>query len=288
MYALDAATGATLWIGEQQPLFFVDSAAGGEGLVFASSLYQPFVAYDAETGAIVWRSSLSTVRASPTFADGVLYVASFEGTLNALDAATGVPIWSTPEECCVYDQAPVVDGGRVFQMRTDHTLTAYDAKDGTQLWSKPAFSVGTIAASRGTLFYNEFPNVVALDEATGAQLWATPVVVGATTGAPAVANGRVFVTHANLIALNAATGAVVWTAPASSTWGPSVANGVVYASSLNGEWDAFDERNGSLLWSVTVGSGCGGTCANAVPVVANGVLYLAGPDQYLRAFAVRR
>src|SRR5438552_6354875 len=118
MYAFDAATGATLWIGEQQPLFFVDSAAGGEGLVFASALYQALVAYDAETGSIVWTSpAVSDVRASPTLARGVLYVASFDGTLNALDAATGVPIWSAPGRCCVYDQAPVVDSGRVFQMR---------------------------------------------------------------------------------------------------------------------------------------------------------------------------
>ena len=294
MYAFDAATGATLWIGEQQPLFFVDSAAGGEGLVFASAVYQALLAYDAETGSIVWTSpTLSDVRASPTFERGaptfergVLYVASFEGTLNALDAATGVPIWSAPGPCCVYDQAPVVASGRVFQIRTDHTLTAYNAKHGTQLWSKAAFAVGTMAAAYGMLFYNEYPNVVALDQATGAQLWATPVVTGATTGAPAVADGLVFVTQSNLVALNAATGAVVWTAPATSGWGPVVANGVVYASSLNGEWDAFDEGNGSLLWSVTVGGGCSGSCANAVPVVANGVLYLAGPDQFLRAFTV--
>jgi glucose dehydrogenase len=32
MYAFDAATGATLWIGEQQDLFFVDSAAAGHDL----------------------------------------------------------------------------------------------------------------------------------------------------------------------------------------------------------------------------------------------------------------
>jgi outer membrane protein assembly factor BamB len=63
-----------------------------------------------------------------------------------------------------------------------------------------------------------------------------------------------------------------------------VAKGVVYASSQSGEWDAFDERNGSLLWSVTVSSGCFFYCATAVPVVANGTVYLAGPDQYLRAF----
>ena len=47
MYAFDAATGATLWVGPQQNLFFVDSAAVSHGLVFASSLYSTFLAYNA-------------------------------------------------------------------------------------------------------------------------------------------------------------------------------------------------------------------------------------------------
>jgi outer membrane protein assembly factor BamB len=173
-------------------------------------------------------------------------------------------------------------------MRTDHTLTAYDASNGRQLWSTPAFSVGTLAAAYGMLFFNSYPNVVALDQATGAQIWTAPVVTAATTGAPAVADGMVFVTQSQLWALDAATGAVVWSAPAASGWGPVVANGVVYASSQSGEWDAFHARTGSLLWSVTVGSGCGGSCANAVPVVANGILYLPGPDNFLRAYTLSR
>jgi len=286
MYAFDAATGATLWVGPQQNLFFVDSAAVGYGLVFASSLYSTFLAYNADTGEIAWTSGLADVRASPTLRGQALFVGSFDGALSALNAETGRPIWSATGNCCIYDQAPVVEGGRVFQMRTDHTLTAYDAQTGTQLWSKPEFSVGTLAAAHGKLFFNYYPNVVALDAATGAELWAAPVLTGAISGAPAVANRAVFVTSSKLMALHASTGAVIWGAAAASDWGPSVANGVVYASSLSGEWDAFDEHNGSLLWSVTVGSGCGGSCANAVPVIANGVLYLAGPDQYLRAFAL--
>jgi eukaryotic-like serine/threonine-protein kinase len=284
MYAFDAATGATLWIGPGQELFFVDSAATGHGLVFASSVYQTLLAYDAETGAIAWTSNLTDVRASPTLYHRILYVASVDGTLTALDAVTGRPGWSAKGNCCVYDQAPVVDGDRVFQMRSDHTLTAYNALTGTQLWSIPAFCVGAPAASGGVLFFNDYPNVVAVDQATGTQLWTAPVLAFQPDGAPAVANGLVFVTTTSLMALDAATGAVVWTAPAASSWGPVVAKGVVYASSQSGEWDAFDERNGSLLWSVTISSGCFFYCANAVPVVANGTLYLAGPDQYLRAF----
>ena len=54
MYALDALTGATLWVGAQQPVFFSNSAAVGHGLVFASGLIGPLIAYDADTGETVW------------------------------------------------------------------------------------------------------------------------------------------------------------------------------------------------------------------------------------------
>ena len=171
-------------------------------------------------------------------------------------------------------------------MREDHTLTAYDALSGEQLWKIEAFSVGTVAAAYGMLFYSFFPDVVALDQATGAQLWTSPVASAARTEVPAVANGLVFVTHSQLWALDAFTGAVIWGAPATSAVGPTVANGVVYASSLDGEWDAFDERDGTLLWSVTFGSGCSGTCTVTLPVIANGTLYLAGPDSNLHAFSL--
>jgi eukaryotic-like serine/threonine-protein kinase len=286
MHAFDTASGAELWSGPPQQLFFVDSAASAYGLVYANALYKPLRAYDAATGDIKWTAggACRDMRASPTGAGHVLYMACFTGALVAVDPESGAMLWSAPGGCCVYDQAPVVDGGRVFQMRTNATLTAYDAATGTTLWTDSAFSVGTFAASHGTLYYGDYPDVVAVDEATGAEKWRTPVFVGGQ-GSPAVADGLVFVVGSGLTALNARTGAVVWTAPAAaSTWGPSVANGVVYASSLNGEWDAFDERDGTLLWSVTIGGACGGDCTNAIPVVADGTLYLAGPDQYLRAY----
>ena len=287
MYALDAATGATLWTGPAQNSLFGASAAAGRGLVFAGALDQRMLAYNADTGEIAWTSDL-LVAASPTLKNGVLYVASQNGTLTALDAVTGTAIWSARGHCCVTNQSPVVDGGRVFQMREDDTLTAYDALSGEQLWSIEAFSVGTLAAAYGMLFYSFYPDVVALDQATGAQLWTAPVATAARTEVPAVADGLVFVTHSQLWALDASTGAVVWSAPATSAVGPTVANGVVYASSLDGEWDAFDERDGTLLWSVTFGGGCFGTCTVTLPVIANGTLYLAGPDEYLRAFVPGR
>jgi outer membrane protein assembly factor BamB len=106
-------------------------------------------------------------------------------------------------------------------------------------------------------------------------------------GAPAVENGLLFVPQADgMHAFDADTGALVWVAPeADWGWGPAVANGVVYASAVFGEWYAFDASNGNQLWSVTFP--CGGSCTNATAAVANGILYLPGPGNFLRAYTVQ-
>ena len=89
-------------------------------------------------------------------------------------------------------------------------------------------------------------------------------------------------TLSDLVALDEDTGAVIWTAPARSPWGPSVANGIVYASAFSGQWNAYKETDGTLLWSVTNSDGCSGPCTNTVPVVSGGMLYLAAGE--LRAY----
>ncbi len=126
---------------------------------------------------------------------------------------------------------------------------------------------------------------MAVDQATGQVRWEAPVVCGAVRSTPALADGLVFYSNCTLAAVDADTGDVAWTASAASSEGPSVANGVVYASSLNGEWDAFDLRDGSLLWSVNIPA-CGGTCANGIPLVTDGRLFLPGPDAYLHVYGL--
>jgi outer membrane protein assembly factor BamB len=170
MYAFDALTGATVWVGEEEGLEDLNSAAVGHGLVFASM--DGIVAYDADTGEVVWHAlDGQYVRASQTLKGNVLYVATFEGQLYALDAGTGNVLWSTPEECCVYDQALAVAGGRVFQVRTDATLTAHDARTGQRLWRKHHSISGSVSAARGKVFFPDNPTLFALDQATGNVVW---------------------------------------------------------------------------------------------------------------------
>jgi eukaryotic-like serine/threonine-protein kinase len=287
MHAFDATTGAPQWTSKNQGSFYVGSATYADGLVFANAIYAPLTAFNATTGKVVWTSSVVTDLRAPAAAHGhTLYAGNFDGTLYALDTRTGDVLWSSPGGCCIFDQAPAVSGGRVFQLRTDGTLTAYDAADGTQLWTVSDFSVGTMAAVDGKLIFGHYPNVVARDQATGALLWTAPYFQSAAQGSPAVADGLVFAESnlSDLVALDENTGTLVWTASARSYWGPSVANGVVYASNYSGEWDAYKETDGTLLWSVTNDDGCFGPCTNTLPVVARGMLYLASGE--LRAYKI--
>lgn len=285
MHAFDAVTGAVVWTSKKQGSFYVDSATYADGLVFASAIYAPLVAFDATTGKVIWTSAVVTdLRAPATVVGHTLYVGAFDGTLYALDTRTGNVLWSAPGACCVFDQAPAVSDGRVFQLRTDDTLTAYDAATGTEIWTVSDFAVGTLAAVDGKLIFGHTPNVVARDQATGAVLWRAPYFKSADTGSPAVADGKVFVETnlSNLSALDENTGQLLWSAPALSMWGPAVANGIVYASNRSGEWDAYNETDGTLLWSVINNDGCFGPCANTVPVISRGMLYLAEGE--LRAY----
>jgi polyvinyl alcohol dehydrogenase (cytochrome) len=123
----------------------------------------------------------------------------------------------------------------------------------------------------------------ALDRETGAMVWQrltdtrTPPgsPIGGVMGAPAVANGRIYLTNntsttggsrsdarpgtCTAFALDAATGSVVWSTPisAGSFSGNTIVNGLMYFVTWDGQLRVLDADNGSLLKSVTLGTAIG-------------------------------
>ena len=126
--------------------------------------------------------------------------------------------------------------------------------------------------------------------ASGQTVWQRPVLTFQPDGSPAVAGGRVYVQTGRLVALRERTGAPVWKANADSAQSPVVANGVVYTSSLTNNftarWEALDAATGARLSSFYTPAGTCffGQCTHATPVIANGMLFLAGPGPQLQAF----
>jgi outer membrane protein assembly factor BamB len=129
--------------------------------------------------------------------------------------------------------------------------------------------------------------VVALDAATGAVRWSTPLGSG-VAASPALAGGRLYVPTAggSLMVLDAATGAVQWsTAPGAGISGqPAVAGGVVYTGSSDGSLHGYAAAGCGTstcpaLWTATTGSAIDGA-----PAVSAGQVYAGTADGRLVAF----
>lgn len=90
VYALDATTGALLWLA---PIESGSSPAIANGVVYIGSYDGSVYALNASTGDKLWSyTTRGQVQSSPAVANGVVYVGSDQ--LYALKASTGAKLWS--------------------------------------------------------------------------------------------------------------------------------------------------------------------------------------------------
>jgi outer membrane protein assembly factor BamB len=148
--ALDLDTGAVRWHTKLDPRGFdwgaaiLGTPALAHGILVVPTLYDDTVALDAASGAVLWRHAApapSPLRvthyrgadeagfaSSPVIAGDVVYVASTDGTLAALDLASGDELWT------VHTGAPITAGlaydaasHSLVLADYDGTVRAYDA-----------------------------------------------------------------------------------------------------------------------------------------------------------------
>jgi outer membrane protein assembly factor BamB len=220
---------------------------------------------------------------SPAVANGVTYVGSEDGILNAVNAATGTLLWAFPTG--FVESSPAVANGVVY-VGGDNKVYALSAATGTLIWS---FITGNTvesspAVANGVVYVGSRDGkVYALSAATGTLIWSSSIG-SYVFSSPAVANGVVYVGSGdgNVHALNASTGAGLWTFVTGNTVNssPAVANGVVYVGSLDGKVYALGAATGKVLWaSFTMGF------VDSSPAVANGVVYVGSGDGNVHALS---
>jgi outer membrane protein assembly factor BamB len=132
--AVDATSGELLWsgdIGEDQ----TGTAVVAEGIAYAGasggSGEGRLHAFDAETGALLWRRDEPIF--SPAVLDGVGYSGSAAGIVYAFDTATGAERWQVQLHGWVLPLS--VAPGLVYAPIDDsRALYALDAATGQQLW----------------------------------------------------------------------------------------------------------------------------------------------------------
>ena len=108
------------------------SPVAAEGKVFLSSNDGNLYAVNATTGVEVWSSWVGTSPGSPTFANGKVFVAS-SGKILAFDAATGEEVWDQTLGEVVSPCAPLVVGSRLF-VAANNTVFALNEEFGVRLY----------------------------------------------------------------------------------------------------------------------------------------------------------
>ncbi len=246
VYSLDAQSGTLRWrfktegerrftapgihglipVNEMMPDpfdLFVSSPVIDGGTLYIGSGDHNVYALDAQTGTLRWKFTTGdVVHASPAVANGVVYVGSWDRYLYALDAATGAVRWKflTGDDRIIHNQigitssAAVANGIVYFGCRDSH-LYALNAADGTLRWKHDehgSWVVASPAIYDGSVFFttSDERKFFALDAQTGRERFST------------------------------AYGAFAYSSP-------SIAGGVAYFGSFDGELYAVDTRSGHVV-----------------------------------------
>ncbi|MBN1895422.1 PQQ-binding-like beta-propeller repeat protein [bacterium] len=231
-------------------------------------------ALDPDTGEILWTRAMPG--AHPVLDGGRVYLIS--DSLYCLDAANGNTVWSIPitvdESTSDVPEAPAVDASSVYAATWD-TLYAVDKASGNIQWRQPVLHRPLIVVDHENVYAAEnytddgdpFLNVYS--KATGAPVWSMTPDSDRESMYPgnaiAVSDSHVLVTYftdavspegAVLCCLDKRDGSLVWLRgfDGANAYRPTVANGVVYVSSVR-DWTesastlyGFDEDSGTPLF----------------------------------------
>ena len=165
LFSLDAATGATAWRRTLPARTSTALVVVGETLVLGTEDgYLNWIAID--SGETKKRIRLEDGRpyGTPILASPLLFVltAGANGTLLALDAATGAIRWKqeTPKEWTTY--RPLVTGSSVIVGSTEKDLCAFDRTSGEVRWCRSVGQVprGLGISSEGILYVGSLSGVV--------------------------------------------------------------------------------------------------------------------------------
>jgi outer membrane protein assembly factor BamB len=161
--AYDAATGERRWRRELDDQFVLPPVATAEGVVVPSRQYVWLL--DPDDGTTLWRRDLdgNATESTPAVADGRVFLTDEQGSLYALDLATGETDWTAPFDGAT---APVVADGVVYAVRSGIELLAFDAATGDRRFrfSPSQVPLSPPAVGDGTLYLSNRQRVVALEE----------------------------------------------------------------------------------------------------------------------------
>lgn len=217
-----------------------------------------------------------SVISSPSLVDGIAYFGSQDKHIYAVNARDGSFIWKFVTQARI-GSSPAVYNGKVYTGTDDGNVYCLNAYNGTGIWT--AYTGGYVNANLAAsvmlrsspTIYNGHVYVGALDNRTYCINADTGVIrwyfntSGYITSSPAVVDDAVYVSSQEpgsgaLYKLNATNGEQIWkqSLPYFPTFmggfdmhgSPTVADGMVFASSSTSAYYGIDVETGEKVWTV--------------------------------------
>jgi outer membrane protein assembly factor BamB len=228
--------------------------------------------------SLVWKFPTNgAVMSSPSVVDGVVYFGSQDKNIYAVNALSGTLIWNFTTLDAI-ESSPAIANGKVCTGGEDGYVYCLDAYNGNFLWktfvngSLPiTFGAAVMLRSSPAIVDNKVyvgsldGNLYVLDLNNGTIEWKFKTS-GLITSSPTVAGGAVYIVSeepvsGGLYKLNAETGDLIWkksipyelqfTGGTDMQGSPTVANGMVFASSNLRTYYGINAANGDTIWTFT-------------------------------------
>ena len=252
LYALDAATGATVW----GPVavsgtYFGSGLTYDSGRVFILMFDGAIRAFNASTGAALWTTQLPGYwyEASPNAYGGEVFIVG-NGGMSAVDEATGNILWTNASASSTDWDSPAISSEGAYVQSGSCAAGAYLPLTGTPIWqvqSQCNGGWGYASVLGDDIFFGRTSATLTLfDPASGTQ-----IVQIASQLAPAI-------TSTAVIALNAGTLSSTRLSDRVQTWtftgdghlvtAPVVVNNTVLVGSSSGNVYGLDAGTGAQVW----------------------------------------
>jgi outer membrane protein assembly factor BamB len=261
----------------------------GEELYFSASLGDGYwFIVDRKTGEAKKTLRLKGAGglSQPVVAGDLLYMGAADGSFRAFDRHTGEPKWQIArKDYRLYHTAPaVVDGVIYFNgveaINPNGGVHAFDALTGDGKWTLKVKGPGGVAVADGVLYFGaDDHNLLAVNAETGQEIWRFEASNYVRT--PVIMNGRVFFSDLsnNLYAVDLKSGKELWQVAMKNKMATRLAayRGLLYFGGRYGNLFAVDVDTGKEKWIYSTFKPC------LRPVVANGMVYSATPDNVIFA-----
>lgn len=241
-----------------------------DGITLAANRDGEIEAWSA-TGQRLWQRDLKQPITSGVSATADLAVVTTRsGAILALNPKTGETRWTAQTSASVLSPA-LIGVDRVVLVASDGSVTGLEQATGKQVWSftiaVPTLSVRGTAApvlfdQSTVIIAGASGRIYGLDLRTGIPRWERRVAVSAgrtdvqrlidIDGDPLVSGRQLYVVsyQGQIVAVDLDSQRVRWDADTSSLRGLTTGLGNIYVATTDGNLQAYDERDGQLLWEI--------------------------------------